>query len=930
MLVGRAGLSPVMVGRSAELARLRSLIGASPSPCIAFVAGEAGIGKTRLVQELVAQAPAGTVVLAGQAEPGSVGRPMELFLDALRHVDVAAHADLVDVLRDPGRLAEERVCAAVELVDRLCEACDGLVVLEDLHWADSESLSVFEQLATPEHGSLVLIGTYRPDGLSRRHPAGELLPRLERRHAVTHVHLSRLSPADVSTFLGAVLEGDPSYRAVDTLHSRTGGNPYFLEELVATALDAPGQGIESAPLPWSIAELVGAQVEGLEPQVREIVAAASVLGRRVSFDLLAEVTGTDEVELIDLLRSAVDAGLLVETDPDVFSFHHDLARESIEAGLLGRQRRRLHEAALDALRRAGSGDHVAIAHHAEGAGRYAEMVAAARLGARESLARGSSYQALQLAEMGLTEAEDDLELRSAATRAAWLVGLLDEAVDHADAWLQHARAAGDISQEAAALSLRVRVAYDLGDLAAMEELTDALIAAVDQLPSDEERARAMAAVAQSYMLRDQVGPTCEWADKALGLAGAHGFDDVRRAAMVEKGSVLVMEPASADEGHDLLQAAAAEAEQAGDRVLAARALLTLVWQARQSSKVEEARALVERMRAHAEAAGFDSLASHARVEAVAVLAAADGDLDAAIEVLEAGAREDPSRTPTRNRRWLAVLRAGLALEADDLVAAAEHTEEAKPATARSLGGVLGLDAHLAARRGDLAATRTALAGLAAVIADDGYAPPSHIHDIAVAALRAGLTADEVRPLVEQVGFFPGHHLDDDHPWRQLLDAQLAEREERHQEAAALYSAAAESAEEGSGVLARHRGTAHVGAARCLIALGDLDAARAHAMAAAERLARWRGWRVTELEQVQRRLGLGPEPAGPESLTPREREVAALLVEGLGNTALAERLFISPRTAAVHVSNILTKLGMSSRTEVATWAMREGLGPSSQR
>jgi DNA-binding CsgD family transcriptional regulator len=224
-----------------------------------------------------------------------------------------------------------------------------------------------------------------------------------------------------------------------------------------------------------------------------------------------------------------------------------------------------------------------------------------------------------------------------------------------------------------------------------------------------------------------------------------------------------------------------------------------------------------------------------------------------------------------------------------------------------------------------------MASLAVAIADEGYAPPSHIHDIATAALRAGLAADEVRPFVEQVGFFPGHRLDDDHPWRQLLDAQLAERDGRHREAADLYWAAAESMEHGSGVLARHRGTAHVGAARCLIALGDLDAAREHALVAAKLLARWRGWRVAELEAVQRRLGLGPEPSGPESLTPREREVAALLVEGLGNTALAERLFISPRTAAVHVSNILTKLGMSSRTEVATWAMREGLGaPSSPR
>src|SRR4029453_10146108 len=86
MLVGRSGLSPVMVGRGPELDRLVGLIDARVDPSVALVAGEAGIGKTRLVQELVAQAPGGTVVLAGQADPGAESRPMELFRDALGSV----------------------------------------------------------------------------------------------------------------------------------------------------------------------------------------------------------------------------------------------------------------------------------------------------------------------------------------------------------------------------------------------------------------------------------------------------------------------------------------------------------------------------------------------------------------------------------------------------------------------------------------------------------------------------------------------------------------------------------------------------------------------------------------------------------------------------------------------------------------------------
>ena len=296
-------------------------------------------------------------------------------------------------------------------------------------------------------------------------------------------------------------------------------------------------------------------------------------------------------------------------------------------------------------------------------------------------------------------------------------------------------------------------------------------------------------------------------------------------------------------------------------------------------------------------------------------------------MLDEGARDDPGHAVSRNRRWLAVLRAGLALEAGDLELAAEYTEDAKPATARSLVGVLGLDVHLAARqrrsaggprRPRGAARRDPPRGLGLAVAGarhhrrPGWLPAS--------------TADELRPLVAEVGIFPGHRLDDDHPWRQLLDAQLAEADGDVEVAANLYAAAAEPHR--SSRRACRPGTEApptCGPARCLIALGALDEARSHAAAAADHLARWRGWRVDELVAVQRRLGIGPGASGPDALTAREREVAALVAESLSNAALAERLYISPRTAAVHVSNILAKLGMSSRTEIATWAVREGLG-----
>jgi DNA-binding NarL/FixJ family response regulator len=210
---------------------------------------------------------------------------------------------------------------------------------------------------------------------------------------------------------------------------------------------------------------------------------------------------------------------------------------------------------------------------------------------------------------------------------------------------------------------------------------------------------------------------------------------------------------------------------------------------------------------------------------------------------------------------------------------------------------------------------------------EGAAGPSHVHDLLSAALPAGIPPDELRPLVGLSAAYIGHPLDEDDPRRRMLDGQLAEAEGHLEEAAELYRAAAAGLDQSVKWLAGQRGTAHVRAARTLVALGRAEEARAHVEAAAGLLAQWGGWRVAELRAVERRLGLGPEPGGPASLTPREREVAALLAEGLTNSQLAERLYISPRTAAVHVSNILAKLGMSSRTEVAAWAAAGGLGAS---
>jgi hypothetical protein len=200
MLAARTGLSPVMVGRAAELARLRELAATTGEPALALVSGEAGIGKTRLVAELVATLDPAAAVLAGQGSQGAPGRPFQLLLEAVepRVADWDAVPEALAGRSEPLRLLlapvapglagpaereygpEELLGAAVALVRELAEP-GTLLVFEDLHWADAESTALFGRLAAQHDLPLLLVGTFRPEGVTRRHPLVDLLEELERR-----------------------------------------------------------------------------------------------------------------------------------------------------------------------------------------------------------------------------------------------------------------------------------------------------------------------------------------------------------------------------------------------------------------------------------------------------------------------------------------------------------------------------------------------------------------------------------------------------------------------------------------------------------------------------------------------------------------------------------------------------------------------------
>src|SRR5918999_1451236 len=844
MLAVRTGLSPVMIGRAAELARLRELAVTTGDPAVALISGEAGIGKTRLVAELVATLDPAVAVLAGQGSQGAPGRPFQLLLEAVepqvatwdavpeRLADrseplrlllapvapkLAGHAD-----REYGQ--EELLRAAVALVRELVGPDGAVLVFEDLHWADAESIALFGRLAVTPGLPLLLAGTFRPEGVGRRHPL---------------------------------------------------------------------------------------------------------------VDLLAAVTGSGEDELIAILRHLVAGNVMAEEEPDLFAFRHALTREAIAGRLLGRARRRLHEKALAAIQEAGGDDWAAVAWHAQGAGRYEELVEAARAGAWSYLQQGSTAEALRLAETGLAEADRDLDLLAAASKAAWMIGLQSPAIEHGERWHREAAASGDPELEARALIHLARLYWEARDFQRQWRTVWAALAVAEPLGEGETLARAYSLVGEAHMLNDRQAEAVEWADKALAMADAVGSPAVRASALVNKGTALADTPDRHDEGIALLERAVAEAEAGDFGYLLHRALYNLLVHQLGSWPPERSREVLRRMQETGERTGRGSEAPGWAMHR-SEIAIVEGDLETALAAVR-GARghELAPFEGWMDPLWIDLHEASLLQEAGQLDQAeallARHQDRTARVSPCDAAWLWAVRLAVAARRDDLAATRAALAAYMTAPAWRGWSwkhGTLGIHGL-VAAVRAGLPPGEVRPLLEVVDAAApdtGDRWSPRRAGRQHLEAALLEAAGDHRGALDAYRQVLAHADvyRAAFLLA----DCHQGAARCLLALGDEDTARDHAGQAARLLDRWPGWRRDDAAALLRRLGHGqPAPADPSPLTPREREVAALVAEGCSNGEIARRLYISTKTASVHVSNILAKLDMASRAEVATWAVRGGLVPS---
>jgi len=802
-----------------------------------------------------------------------------------------------------------------------------VAVFEDLHWADADSLGLFQRLSVTPGLDFLLVGTFRPEDLDRRHLT-DLLAAVERHKRVEHVNIGRLGVRNVASLIAAIRSTEVDYPTAAALHSRTGGNPFFLEELLVTAGDVPVGELADYPLPKTLTEAVLRHLDGLEPEERRAVDAASILGERIPFDLLTSVTGLGEDRLLDALRTLVDRGLVVEESADVFSFRHALTREAVAGRLLGRERRRLHEKALAALEETGSNDWAALAHHARAAGRLDEMVAAARQGASSYLRSGATYQALRLAELALHEGEADAELLELATLASWSVGLLATAVERAEQWRTDAMERSDDASLARALRLLARLRWETENPEAHRQAVDQALEVAERLAPGEDRAWVANLAAEASMLEGDTAAAVGWADEAMAAAGPSPSVQLRAAVLVNKGSTLLDIRGEEDLGVEMLQEALVASIAAEDHQSTLRALNNLchhvmpIWEPSRSSE------LLDQMREVIGRTGRQDWYDN-WVELKAIfLAHVQGDLAAARAAVSV-------HESVRGKRWMALVDGELSFEAgdldraDQLLSFARAAPRSGPAGATDRGYALGIAARVASRRQNPAAVIELLTHLAGIIDGLSQRRRSTFSDAwygaLTAACRSGISLEQVEDLERLLRdpLLPGGHQGDP-AWPDHLRAAKAELGADLQGAVDSYSRAVTP--DGWRRSVPARADALLGLARVQLVAGDRAGAKKSASRASGLLDRWPGWRRDEARALIRRLEAAGSPSHDGDLTPREREVAVLVAEGLSNGEIGRRLFISTKTASVHVSAILRKLAMSNRSEIAAWAVRSGMVP----
>ncbi|GAA4346310.1 helix-turn-helix transcriptional regulator [Angustibacter luteus] len=949
--------SPVLVGRDEllALAGRRLEQAAAGHGHLLFVAGEAGIGKSRLLGSVSRSAERlGFSVLRATAFPGdqqdSGGVLLDLAGDLRRAGDDAARsagAVLAERLREPQRREGDRHRRRRLLVQDLSDALTDLddvprlIVLEDLHWADQLSLEVVAHLATRLPGrACLMLGAYRSDELYPRTAMRDWRSRLLSGRLAEEVRLPRMTAAQTATLASAVLGRPAPAQVVAAIHDRSDGIPLHIEELLAAATDE-ATGVVREPdlrhVPDTLADAVLARAAALPDDVRAMASAAAVIGRSFDVDLLADVTAAD-AETVDRCLRELRSVYLVRTGagPAGFDFRHALIRDALYDDVPLPRRRLLHERVAEAAVRRGYPDAFVSAHYDQ-AGMSEPAYRHARAAARAAATISAHREALELDRRALRNAPADVAPAELADLLAALAGEA-AAVDDNDSACEAferahdlRRADGDLVGAAALVAPLVSVTHLLGEsLPLRVRRLQSALDSIEGLPDAEPvRAGLLSGLAAAYMLDRRLEESIRYGElsRALVQGSSHGSGGERAADLntaATLGSVLLF-TGQLDAGHALLEESITRAVQGHEEAEAGRGYRMLGTSASVLVEYERAAGWLRRGIDYADAVELWNHRSYMSAH-LAHVHWARGEWAEAEQTAEHALADGRGGITTRITALYVLgyvqLGRGELDAADDLLAQALQLGESMAELQRISPPLWGL-AQSAALRGDHAR--------AVELCERGYALSREVADAAylfpflVTGVRAHLSSDGSGGLARDwfgqvrdalvARSIPGTLPAVDHA-RGLLEldsGDLTAADASLTDAAAAWGALGRFWEGSWAVL--DQATAAVLGRRPAQAVALAEQVRASAGPVAARPLLDAAGAV--LEQAR------PKAATTRwhPLSEREFEVAALVAEGLTNRQIAERLFLSPRTVSAHVEHILSKLGAARRAEIAAWASR---------
>lgn len=829
------------------------------SGCIVLVAGEAGIGKTALLQEF-ARRQSDVRVLWGACDALFTPRPLAPLHDIARQT----HGQLAMILGSGAR-PELIFTAALDE----CEQMKALIVIEDVHWADEATLDLLKYLGRRIHRThSMLVATYRDDEIGPQHPLRLVIGDLP--HAGTH----RMSVEALSETAVAQLARRAG-RSAAGLHGVTGGNPFFVTEALASAGDT---------VPATVRDAVLARAARLSPVARQIAELVCVVPGKIEPWLLEPIAHPAEAAVEDCLG----VGMLRHGDSSL-GFRHELARRALEDTLPERRRRQLHAQVLAVLAARSDVPAARLAHHADGARNGLEVLRYAPLAAAEAASVGSHreaaahYQAA-LRYAGNLEAIERASLLEKLSYECWLTGDNERAFDARRSALEIWRAQRLPLKEGDALRWLSRLFWFLGNNAQADDYCARAIATLAALPPGPELARAYCNRAGLAMEGHEADVAIESAGRAIELAerltdtenlcdalstlgitrltigDTAGWADLHRALQLAVAARLREHVARAYNNLAAMAVSRRQYEQASGYMQAGLAYCEehgldwvraymLAYRARMKLEQGEWNAASEDLEAVLQSPGTPAIARIPALRTLAHLRVRRGDPDAGGPVQEARALSGPRPVPQR-AGMLAVVCAEAAWLADD-----------RAGVIREVRPVYELTRRLRDPRmnGELAAWLWRVGAL-----------PELPTDIAEPYAR------------EMAGDWRGaaaawHALGCPYEYACLLAWHGTEADQRQ-------------------------------ALAILEKLGAAPAARS-----LRRQMRMRG---------VRRIPRGSRPSTqghPLGLTRREAEILGLLADGLRSSSIAKRLFVSPKTVEHHVSAILAKLGVSSRAEAVALA-----------